>query len=74
MIDFDTEQFKAALKKRRVPKKTLKTITIQDVKINNVPVIEHKEGSFEFTIGFNTSSKIYDLLLENKGKKEINYI
>jgi len=73
MKKLDIEQFKYALKNRKPPKKSLKTITVRGVTINNVPVIEHEEGSLEFTLDFNTSLKIYDLLLENRDKKEVDF-
>lgn len=73
MKEFDKEQFNSFLENRKIPKTTLKSIMVQDVKINNVPVIERNEGSVDFTIGFDTTSKIYDLLSKNKKAKEIDY-
>lgn len=74
MNKFDEKKFKEYLKNRKAPKLTPKDIIVQGVKIKNVPVIIHEEGSFEFTIPFGSASKIYKLLAINKITKKLKEI
>lgn len=74
MKTLDKVKFQQFLNMREVPETTLKNIDFNGVKIKNVPVIMQKTGSVEFTMPMGTTSKIYNLLANNKNATEINYV